>query len=169
MTTHDLASVLALWSTTEGVGLNESDTPEQLRAYLVRNPGLSLVARKGQQSGATAGLLSSVIHLGATASSATGSASDASIDDEDRIIAAVLCGHDGRRGYLHHLAVLPEFRHRGLGRQLVEACLRALATQGILKCNIFLFADNEPGEKFWTRCAWSPRAELQILQRPTSA
>ena len=132
MTAHDLDAVLALWSQTNGVGLNESDTPDQLRAYLDRNPGLSLIARDGT-----------------------------------RLVGAVLCGHDGRRGYLNHLAVLPEYRGRGLGRQMVETCLGTLAALGILKCNIFLYADNEPGEQFWSRCGWAARSDLKVLQRKT--
>ena len=131
---RDLPTVLSLWSETEGVGLNESDEPEQLRAFLNRNPGLSLVAR-----------------------------------DSNKVIGAVLCGHDGRRGYLHHLAVVPAYRNQGLGRRMVEACLTSLAALGIPKCNIFLYADNEPGEQFWTRCGWSRRTDLQLLQRPTLA
>jgi N-acetylglutamate synthase len=133
MTVDDLPSVLALWAATAGVGLNESDTPDGLTAYLDRNPQLSLVAR-----------------------------------DDSRIIAAVLCGHDGRRGYLHHLAVAPDFRRQGLGRKMVDNCLAALRNLGILKCNIFLFADNDSGAKFWTGGNWSNRPDLQILQRPTN-
>jgi hypothetical protein len=106
MTAADLPEVLALWSVTEGVGLNELDTPEQLAAYLARNPDLSLVVR----SGASAGLPSSVISLGASAGRSRGGTGSASAHSEGQIIAAVLCGHDGRRGYLHHLAVIPEFR-----------------------------------------------------------
>jgi putative acetyltransferase len=42
------------------------------------------------------------------------------------VVGAVLCGHDGRRGYIHHLAVHPQSRRRSVGRRLVEQCLRAL-------------------------------------------
>jgi putative acetyltransferase len=132
MTAGDLEAALRLWVETEGVGLNESDTPERLRAFLDRNPGLSLVVRDGP-----------------------------------RLVGAVLCSHDGRRGYLHHLAVRPEYRGRGLGRQMVQRCLAALAALGIPKCVIFLFADNEPGERFWSRCGWSERGDLKLLQRQT--
>ncbi len=133
LTEQDLDAVLALWSQTDGVGLNESDTLEHLRSYLNRNPGLSLVVRDGE-----------------------------------RIVGAVLCGHDGRRGYLNHLAIQPEYRNRGLGRQLVDTCLASLSSVGILKCNIFLYTNNELGARFWRRGGWSQRTDLQVMQRPCS-
>ena len=61
---------------------------------------------------------------------------------QGQIVGAVLCGHDGRRGYLHHLAVVLGHRHRGIGRALVEACLAKLGSIGIQKCNLFLFSGN---------------------------
>jgi len=81
-----------------------------------------------------------------------------------RIIGAVLCGHDGRRGYLHHLAVSKRHRCRGIGRQLVNACLAKLRNAGIQKCNIFIFANNAAGMKFWTHTGWSLRTELRLMQ-----
>ncbi len=35
------------------------------------------------------------------------------------IVGAILSGHDGRRGFVHHLVVLPEVRRQGIGQQLV--------------------------------------------------
>jgi ribosomal protein S18 acetylase RimI-like enzyme len=89
--------------------------------------------------------------------------------DGAQIVGAVLCGHDGRRGYLHHLAVARTHRRHGLGRELVAACLADLAQLGISKCNIFLYADNAAGEAFWKRNGWSRRADLQIMQSATIA
>lgn len=83
---------------------------------------------------------------------------------DGRIIGAVLCGHDGRRGYLHHLAVAKRHRRRGIGRQLVNACLSQLRALGIHKCNIFVFADNAHGIRFWKRIGWNFRADLRMLQ-----
>ena len=84
---------------------------------------------------------------------------------EGRIVGAALCGHDGRRGYLHHLAVVPTCRRQGIGRALVEACLFALASAGIPKCNIFLLADNELGKAFWKHNGWNERDDLKVLQK----
>jgi putative acetyltransferase len=84
------------------------------------------------------------------------------------IVGTVLCGHDGRRGYLHHLAAAAAHRHRGVGRTLVEACLGKLGSLGIRKCNIFLFSDNETGEAFWKAVGWNERADLKVLQKTTS-
>lgn len=86
---------------------------------------------------------------------------------EERVVGAVLCGHDGRRGYLHHLAVAPSHRRRGIGRVLVERCLGQLGLLGIQKCNIFLYADNDEGEAFWRRNGWLERSDLKVLQRAT--
>ena len=82
---------------------------------------------------------------------------------EGRIVGAVLCGHDGRRGYMHHLAVAPPCRRQGLGRQLVERCLVALAATGIDKCHLFVFGGNSAGVAFWKRIGWTERTDLAIL------
>ena len=85
-------------------------------------------------------------------------------EKQGRIIGAVLCGHDGRRGYLHHLAVARRFRQRGIGRELVAACQAKLSQAGIQKCNIFIFASNASGRQFWTNNGWKLRTELRLMQ-----
>ena len=83
----------------------------------------------------------------------------------DELAAAVLCCHDGRRGYLYHLGVAPPFRKLGLGRILVEHSLAQLQALGIRRCTIFLIADNKPGEAFWTRTGWRERTDLKAFAR----
>jgi N-acetylglutamate synthase len=84
------------------------------------------------------------------------------------VIGAVLCGHDGRRGYLHHLVVAPYHRKRGVGKALVARCLQALAKHRIPKCNIFLFRSNASGRAFWVHNAWNLRRDLSVLQKRTT-
>lgn len=85
--------------------------------------------------------------------------------EDGALIGAVLCGHDGRRGCLHHLSVAPAHRGRGIGRRLVERCLDRLREMGIQKCNIFLYADNEDGEGFWKAIGFRGRADLRLMQK----
>jgi ribosomal protein S18 acetylase RimI-like enzyme len=80
------------------------------------------------------------------------------------VVGAVLCGHDGRRGYLHHLAVAEAYRRRGLGRELVERALEALTVVGVLKCNIFVFDDNVAGREFWSKLGFK-RPTWSVMQR----
>lgn len=86
-------------------------------------------------------------------------------DEGGRIIAAVLCGHDGRRGYLHHLAVDPAHRGRGLARRLVETCLANLAALQIPRCNIFHFASNREGKAFWEHMGYREVGFLPLQRR----
>jgi len=71
-----------------------------------------------------------------------------------QLVAATLCGHDGRRGMLRHLAVAQSHRGQGLSRQLVAKALDGLATTGIGKCNIFVEDDNLPGLAYWQHLGW---------------
>ena len=81
------------------------------------------------------------------------------------LLGAVLCGHDGRRGYLHHLAVAPPHRNRGIASRLVDGCFERLATVGIQKCNVFLLRGNETGAAFWEHAGWSHRDDLRVFQK----
>jgi ribosomal protein S18 acetylase RimI-like enzyme len=83
----------------------------------------------------------------------------------ETLVGASLCGHDGRRGSLHHLAVTPSHRRQGLGRRLVERCLTELKPHGITRCNLMLFTDNDEGAGFWNALGFRHRSDVNILQR----
>jgi N-acetylglutamate synthase len=117
---------MALWKSTPGVRATES--PEEFCRILIRNPGLSCVARDG-----------------------------------DELVAAILCCHDGRRGYLYHLAVAESHRRQGIARAMVDRCLALLTQLGISRCTLFVVADNEEGAAFWKRTGWRERVDLRAM------
>jgi N-acetylglutamate synthase len=86
-------------------------------------------------------------------------------DQDGSVSGACLCGHDGRRGYVYHLAVSPRCRRSRVGADLLDACLRALQQAGIRKCHAFIFADNPYAELFWVRSGWQRRDELVVFSR----
>lgn len=87
--------------------------------------------------------------------------------DRGRLIAAVMCGHDSRRGMINHLAVHPDYRWNGLGRTLVDLCLAGLAEAGVRKCNIVVKHDNASGQDVWRRLGWDEREDLVFMQKKT--
>lgn len=130
MTLADYDEVLQLWQNSEGVGLSESDTREEIGRFLKRNRGMSFVARAGAD-----------------------------------LVGAVLCGHDGRRACLYHLAIAPTHRRNGLGTKLVSRCVVELKRAGISRCNVFFYANNASGERFWRKNGWKKRSELCMAQK----
>ena len=88
--------------------------------------------------------------------------------DGERLIGAALCGHDGRRGYLSHVAVDQQYQGQGLGRRIVQECLSRLEAQGISGCNIRLYEDNHEGRRFWERIGfWRHNVEVWT-KRPST-
>jgi ribosomal protein S18 acetylase RimI-like enzyme len=88
--------------------------------------------------------------------------------DGDALVATVLAGHDGRRGFLYHLAVAPSHRGRGYSTELMRRALEGLAACGIEKVHALVLADNAPGLAFWAAAArrgWNRRADLLLFSR----
>jgi N-acetylglutamate synthase len=79
------------------------------------------------------------------------------------LAGTVLCGHDGRRGYLYHLAVAVSFRRQGIGKQLLEHALQKLRQEGIEKCHIFVINTNAKGLAFWEHAGWEKRADINAF------
>ena len=83
----------------------------------------------------------------------------------DRLVGAVICGHDGRRGTISHLAVDPGFRQQGIGSRLTAACEAGLAQAGIERCHIYVFAANQNARQFWKARGWFERPELVLMSK----
>ncbi|KMY00772.1 GCN5 family acetyltransferase [Pseudomonas syringae KCTC 12500] len=76
------------------------------------------------------------------------------------LCGCVMCGHDGRRGYLQHLIVLPEYRGRGIAHELVERCLECLDALGIYKCHLDVMKSNEAAGRYWQGQGWTLREDI---------
>src|SRR5438093_12814248 len=72
-------------------------------------------------------------------------------EDGTKIIGVALCGHDGRRGHIYHLAVEPACQRLGLGKRLVDECLKGLRSAGLKRAIIMVADDNARGRSFWRR------------------
>jgi N-acetylglutamate synthase len=83
------------------------------------------------------------------------------------LVGTVLCGTDGRRGFLYHLAVDPGYRRQGLGSALAARSLAALRAAGIDKCHLFVLAGNGAGTAFWEKAGWTLREDILTFSKAT--
>ena len=81
------------------------------------------------------------------------------------LAGVILSGHDGRRGFIHHLAVAEGFRRRGVATALAERALGALRAEGISKVALVAFKRNEAGNAFWEKLGFSLREDLNYRNR----
>jgi N-acetylglutamate synthase len=86
--------------------------------------------------------------------------------EENKIIGTVKCSHDGRRGYIHHLAVKEGHRKQGIAKGLVERCLATLKKQGINKYRVFVLDSNPEAIKFWKHMGFEEQVyDYRTLQK----
>lgn len=74
--------------------------------------------------------------------------------DEGKLVGVIMCGHDGRRGHIYHLAVDHAYRRYGLGKRLVQECLDGLRQTGVVRAIILVADNNVGGAEFWKRSGW---------------
>lgn len=80
--------------------------------------------------------------------------------EDGKIVGAILCGHDGRRGCFYHVCVNPDFRLRGIGKAMVVFCMNALKNEKINKVSLIAFTQNDIGNAFWKEIGWTKREDL---------
>jgi ribosomal protein S18 acetylase RimI-like enzyme len=81
-------------------------------------------------------------------------------EEAGELAGTILGGHDGRRGYIYHIAVKPDFRNRGLGRLLIQSVEKALVLEGINKVALVSFKTNVEGNRFLKSCGYPIREDV---------
>lgn len=81
-------------------------------------------------------------------------------EEDGKIVGIIMAGHDGRRGFVYHTAVFPEFRGQGVGKALVDHAMEALEKEGIHKAALVVFERNEIGNGFWEKMGFTAREDL---------
>lgn len=124
-----------------------SDRYPEVLALMQRTPGVSV--READSPEATARYLTRNPGLSFIA------------EADGRVVGCALCGHDGRRGYLQHVIVEPEYRRRGIAQALVARCLDGLAQLGIAKTHLDVFVTNAEAQAYWPKRGWQRRDDIQ--------
>ena len=81
-------------------------------------------------------------------------------EENGELVGVILCGHDGRRGYIYHTAVSGGSRRIGVGKALVESAVEALRKEHISKVALVAFTENQIGNAFWEKLGFTKREDL---------
>jgi len=84
---------------------------------------------------------------------------------KDVLVGTVLGSFDGRRGYVHHLAVLPEFQNRGIGSALLEILEDKYRKMGVVKIHLFIETVNAEVESYYQKRGWHRRNDLIMMSK----
>lgn len=81
-------------------------------------------------------------------------------EEGGKIVGAILCGSDGRRGCLYHVCVHKDYRRQGIGKTMVIWCMEKLKELQINKVSLIAFTQNDIGNAFWKEIGWTKREDL---------
>lgn len=119
--------VIKLWKKA-GISVGSSDTVEELKTMLKRNPRLFLIGKSN-----------------------------------NHVIAVVMGAFDGRRGYVHHLAVDPKHQKKGYGKILMDELMKNFRQMGVHKVHLFIEKYNEEIVDFYLKLGWEIRDDLIMM------
>jgi ribosomal protein S18 acetylase RimI-like enzyme len=83
----------------------------------------------------------------------------------NRLIGTVLGTFDGRRGYVHHLAVIPEFQKKGIGTALLDELENRYKKLNVVKIHLFIETFNAGVESYYEKKGWSRRDDLIMMSK----
>ena len=81
----------------------------------------------------------------------------------ETLVATVMGSFDGRRGYVQHLAVAPEYRGRGIGTALMQTLMEQMEEMDIRKVHLLVKKENLKVRNFYEKLGWSGRDDIIIM------
>jgi ribosomal protein S18 acetylase RimI-like enzyme len=84
--------------------------------------------------------------------------------DNGTLVASVMVGHDGHRGWVYYVTVDPEHRFKGYGRDIMAAAEDWLRTRGIEKMQLMVRADNTQVHAFYQSLGYFPQERVTFAK-----
>jgi ribosomal protein S18 acetylase RimI-like enzyme len=87
------------------------------------------------------------------------------VEHQGKIVGGVMATEDTRRGYVHHLVVIPELRKHRLGARLMAALEENFRKAGIPKVHLFVLAENSGVISFYEKSDWHRRPDIVLMSK----
>ena len=82
---------------------------------------------------------------------------------KDKVVAVVMGAFDGRRGYVHHLAIDPTYQRQGYGAKIMTKLNETFRQKGIHKIHLFIEKHNNEVIDFYKNLGWEIREDLIMM------
>ncbi len=82
---------------------------------------------------------------------------------DEKVIGVIMGGFDGRRGYVHHLAIDPEYQKKGYGTLLMDELIERFQQKRVHKIHLFIEKRNEEVIAFYAKLGWEIRTDLVMM------
>ena len=84
---------------------------------------------------------------------------------DNQVVATVIGGYDGHRGWLYYLAVDPAYQRMGLGRQIMNEVEQRILATGCPKINLQIRADNSIVVEFYESIGYQTEDRISMGRR----
>lgn len=132
-------AVYELWKQV-GLSLGSSDNPAQIERFAQMNRDFFLI---GVQT------------------DFTNTQNENSL--QNLLIGVVMGAYDGRRGYVHHLAIDPRFQRHGYASQLLTELMHRFQANQVEKIHLFVEKTNAGVIAFYQKLGWFLRDDLEMM------
>jgi len=83
--------------------------------------------------------------------------------EEEKVVAVVIGTFDGRRGYVHHLAVDPVYQKEGYGKAIMDDLIERFRRKKVHKIHLFIEKRNKKVMNFYSKHGWEIRDDLIMM------
>ena len=83
--------------------------------------------------------------------------------EDGKIVAVVIGAFDGRRGYVHHLAVDPDYQKKGYGKKIMDELIEQFRKKKVHKIHLFIEKTNPEVVNFYRNLGWNVRDDLIMM------
>jgi ribosomal protein S18 acetylase RimI-like enzyme len=83
--------------------------------------------------------------------------------EDGKIVAVVIGAFDGRRGYVHHLAVDLDYQKRGYGKIIMDELIERFRKKKVHKIHLFIEKANPEVVDFYSNLGWNVRNDLIMM------
>ncbi|MHB1355827.1 MAG: GNAT family acetyltransferase [Anaerolineae bacterium] len=84
-------------------------------------------------------------------------------EDDGQVVGVIMGAWDGRRGWIHHLTVHPDWRSQGIGSTLLNEVETRLREKGCLKVNLMVRKENSAAQGLYRRLGYENMSTILLM------